>query len=201
MATNIYLVRHGEVENPKDVEYMRLPGFGLTENGKKQAETLKEFFEDKKIDVIYSSPLKRTKDTAKIISAGKIPVKYNKGIIEVNYKKWQGKKRSERAYLKEYRKDPVKYSAVLGESLHHVQRRIIKELCEITEKNRGKNVIVVFHAAPIITARLFFEKRPLSDFHQVIVKHASVTLISLDNELECRGVTYSEYAKAKEWQD
>lgn len=180
---------------------MRLPGFGLSENGQKQAEVLRNFFSNKDISTIYTSPLERTKETAKIISGGKIPIRENRGIIEANYKKWQGKKREDRPYLTEYTKDPVKYSAVLGESIHHIQARVLKEIFKIVEESKGKNVIIVFHAAPIITARLFFEERPLSDFHQITIKHASVTLISFNDELKCRGVEYNEYAKAKEWQD
>ena len=34
--TTLYLVRHGEVHNPTGIIYGRLPGFGLSENGRVQ---------------------------------------------------------------------------------------------------------------------------------------------------------------------
>ena len=47
-ATTLYLVRHGEVHNPAGIIYGRLPGFGLSERGRRQiaraAEALQGFY-------------------------------------------------------------------------------------------------------------------------------------------------------------
>src|SRR6266700_7514412 len=67
MQTTIYLIRHGEVKNPDNIIYARLPKFDLSANGKKQAEQAAEFLKDKHIEAIYSSPLERAKQTAEII--------------------------------------------------------------------------------------------------------------------------------------
>ncbi len=67
MTTNIYLVRHGEVYNPKQIVYGRLPRFGLSEKGRVEIEKTAEFLSDKKIEAIYSSPLLRARQTAGII--------------------------------------------------------------------------------------------------------------------------------------
>lgn len=54
----IYLVRHAKAEGQP-------PGAPLTDIGKKQAMALIDFFKNKPIDRIYSSPFKRAVDTIK----------------------------------------------------------------------------------------------------------------------------------------
>jgi 2,3-bisphosphoglycerate-dependent phosphoglycerate mutase len=57
----IYLVRHASAAGqPIDAP--------LTEQGRKQALTLVNFFKQKEIDIIYSSPFKRALDTIKPLS-------------------------------------------------------------------------------------------------------------------------------------
>ena len=70
----IYVVRHGEtVENSNNCLVGRINS-GLTEEGIKQAEKVCEYFKDKKIDLIVSSPLDRCKMTSEIISKKQIPI-------------------------------------------------------------------------------------------------------------------------------
>ena len=199
MNTVIYVVRHAEVDNPENIEYMRLPGFGLSDWGRSQAEQLRDFFDDKKINIIYSSPLDRTKETAKIIAHGKIKVEYSRNFIEANFKKWEGIKRSERprSEVDGYYRDPMKYSAIFGESLSDIQKRVLEKLFVVIEKNKGKNIIIVTHASPLIVAMLFFMKRPLSDFSKITVNYGGVATITFDDELECKGVVYNEYVKQR----
>jgi len=60
----IYLVRHASAEGqPIDAP--------LTEQGRKQALALVEFFKQKEIDLIFSSPFKRAIDTIKLLSDSK----------------------------------------------------------------------------------------------------------------------------------
>lgn len=196
--TKIYLVRHGEVENPKGVEYMRLPGFFLSERGIKQIEKLNKYFQNKKISKIYASPLERTRQSAKIISGGEIPIEYTKELLEANYKLWQGLKWDERdqKLVKEFTKDPIKVSTILGESLEAIQKRVVNEILRIAKKHRGENIVCVFHADPILTAKFYFEGINLSKIKNAPVNHASITTITFNNKLECEKVEYKEIVKA-----
>ena len=63
----LILTRHGKtVENMNDIMQGWLPG-ELSEEGKEQAKHVAERLKDRKIDVAYSSDLKRCVDTAKEI--------------------------------------------------------------------------------------------------------------------------------------
>ncbi len=196
--TKIYLVRHGEVDNPGGVEYVRLPGFFLSKRGVKQVERIKEYFKDKNISKIYSSPLERTRQTSKIISEGELPIEYSKELLEANYKKWQGLKFDERDkdLVKEFYKDPIKVSTHLGESLEIIQKRVVAKIMRIAKKHKGENIICVFHADPILTARFYFEQKPFTHIKGTSVNHVSITTITFDDKLECKEVEYKEIIKA-----
>ena len=84
--SNLFL-RHGEVQNDKDVFYANLPGFYLSEKGELQAKDaskkIKKLFT---IQKIISSPLLRARQTADIISQElKIKVEVSHNVIE-----WSG---------------------------------------------------------------------------------------------------------------
>ena len=64
----LYLVRHCDVANPRGVLYGYLPGFGLSEKGRAQAESLGQRLGAEPIRVIRTSPLERARQTAAIIA-------------------------------------------------------------------------------------------------------------------------------------
>lgn len=70
-TTTIYLVRHGEVHNPKDIFYARLPRFRLSARGREEAERTARFLKRRAkrnaIRAMYSSPMLRARQTAQII--------------------------------------------------------------------------------------------------------------------------------------
>lgn len=201
MNTKVLLIRHGEVYNPKNIEYIRSPGFGLSKNGVNQAKKLHHALRNMRISKIYSSPLSRARDTAEILSANKIPIETIKEINEVNFKKWQGLNRDKRDKdeLKGYKEDPIRFSAFLGESIIDVQKRVVSKIEELAKKNQGDVIALVFHEDPIITAVLHYKKRPLKELKKNERKHASVTSIIFDDKLQCRKVTYREYVKTKDF--
>lgn len=60
----IHLVRHGEVHNPDQILYGRLPRFRLNDNGLQQARTAGRLLDDCRIDAVFSSPMLRARQTA-----------------------------------------------------------------------------------------------------------------------------------------
>ena len=68
----VYLIRHGEsIGNAKDIHQGQKNDFPLSELGKQQANLLKKRFENLRINAIYSSDLKRARETAEIICNSK----------------------------------------------------------------------------------------------------------------------------------
>jgi probable phosphoglycerate mutase len=63
----IQLIRHGEVHNPRDILYGRLPGFALSAKGVQQAQDAGRFLQNHPIAALYTSPLLRARQTASYI--------------------------------------------------------------------------------------------------------------------------------------
>lgn len=76
---DIYLIRHGTVDCPPGVDYGRLPGFGLSSRGTREAEQAARFLTGRGIRVLYRSPLERCAQTAALIASV-----INATIVETN---------------------------------------------------------------------------------------------------------------------
>ena len=66
--SNLFL-RHGEVQNVKNIMYGDIPGYRLSLDGIKQARNAGKFInENFKIDKIITSPILRARETSKLVS-------------------------------------------------------------------------------------------------------------------------------------
>ena len=63
----IFIVRHGETEWNRTNRFQGISDIPLNKKGKAQAEALAHALKDEAIDVVYSSPLIRAKETARAI--------------------------------------------------------------------------------------------------------------------------------------
>ncbi len=67
-STIVHLLRHGEVENPRHVIYGRLPDFHLSANGSEMAAAAADFFAERAVVALFSSPLERAQETARPVA-------------------------------------------------------------------------------------------------------------------------------------
>ena len=63
----LLLVRHGLTEFNEDRRFMGFSDIELSAAGRRQAERLRDYLADEKIDAVYSSDLKRTVEMAEVI--------------------------------------------------------------------------------------------------------------------------------------
>ncbi|MCF6524716.1 histidine phosphatase family protein [Streptomyces sp. JJ36] len=61
-------MRHGEVENPEGVLYGRLPGYGLSDLGRRMADRVADHLADRDVTRVVASPLERAQETAQPIA-------------------------------------------------------------------------------------------------------------------------------------
>ncbi len=169
----IFLVRHGEVVNRKNIVYGYLP-LPLSPKGKTQARKAGLFLKKKKIGAIFASPMKRTQETAKIIKkvlGGKIKIITDKNLRESGFGHFtQGLTQQEvrKKYPKQcliYNRQPAKAKA--GESLAHEADRMLKVINGGIRKYPGQNLVFVSHRDPILAALLKISKRSFNDLHKV----------------------------------
>lgn len=178
--SNLFL-RHGEVENKKNIHYSNLPGFNLSKTGKEQAlkvgKNLNEYF---KISKIISSPLLRARETSKIINSFlKVEIEYSKNILEWEGPYgWTGKTLSEIKLTKEFQiyKNFPENKDYTSESLNSVFQRVLEKY------ERESNVLFVSHQDTIRS--FFYHFLNQSDFNQNKPEHCEIQYVSSDNKLE-----------------
>ncbi|MCK4758386.1 MAG: histidine phosphatase family protein, partial [Thermoplasmata archaeon] len=104
--TKIYLLRHGETAWNIEKVFRGRAEVPLTDNGIKQAELAGEHLRGKDIEAIYSSPLERAYETARI-AGRKLDLKpeVDERLTGFNFGHWQGMLYStiEKDYPREFR--------------------------------------------------------------------------------------------------
>ena len=146
--TEIILARHGETEwNVEEVFRGRID-VELNETGLRQAELLAEYLSNRKIDAIYSSPLRRALKTAEIIARyHKLRVEITPGLIDCDFGQWQGlnlqevKDRYQELYAA-WVNSPHLVKIPDGESLEEVRERALNLVNEAVARHKGRVVLV-----------------------------------------------------------
>ncbi len=151
--TTVYWVRHGEVYNPGRILPGRLPLFHLSKIGKKQAKMAANYLKQKSISVIYTSPLERCIETAKILcNQSKRDLQLISDLNEVKTPR-EGKS------LDQLEKDNFnlykeRYINEGGETIKEIYTRTHRVLTKILQQHEGQNVVCVTHGDLIVFLKL-----------------------------------------------
>ncbi len=142
----LYVTRHGETSKNKLGLIQGQTECDLSEKGIKDAEELSNVINDINIDIVISSPLKRAKDTARIITSGKYPINIDDRIIERDWGMCEG------ANIEEV--DTVNcWNFFINtddngiEKVQDLLARVSEFLEDIKVRYQDKNVLVVTHSA------------------------------------------------------
>ena len=81
--TIVHVMRHGEVHNPEKILYGRLPGYNLSDRGRRQADAVADWLVHNDIVYVVASPLERAQQTATPIAvAHRLAVDTDADLIE-----------------------------------------------------------------------------------------------------------------------
>lgn len=149
------LIRHGETEINRSKLYCGWNDVELNDRGIKEAERLREKLSGEKIDLIYSSDLKRCLQTSEIINSDhSVPIISSYGLREINFGAWQNISYEDirSLYPEEYEKwknDWLSYRIPGGESMIDFHERVTKTTDEIIEVYKDKKLLIVTHSGPV----------------------------------------------------
>jgi len=140
----LIIARHGEtIENQKGIIQGHLHGT-LTEKGLNQAKTVAKKLKDTKIDIIYSSDLKRSLETAKEIAKfHDCPLEPTEELRERYLAELQGKSKEELGHTKET--SVAIFENHSGETREQMFNRAKNFLNKIIEKHKNQIVLIVSH--------------------------------------------------------
>lgn len=153
--TTMYFIRHGEILNTKKEFYGRSVDLPLIDEGREQSRRIAEVIKSSGAEVgkIYTSPLVRTRETAKGIAQTleELPIILVDGLTDVYIPALVGHPISERDEIHARGEDEYsgKYVEKGNESREQIAERMLREVKKIREENIGKTVIVVGHGDPL----------------------------------------------------
>jgi broad specificity phosphatase PhoE len=176
----VILVRHGEIDANVRKVYAGRCNDPLNEKGRQQSLEVARQLKAISVSAIYSSPLRRTIETASIIG----DYIFCKPIImeafnELIMGPWQGLSEAEVAarYPSEmliWMSRPAELKIPGRETLLELQQRAIAGLSEILSTfSKDSCIVLVSHVAVIRVLMLWFNDRELNDYKHVHIPNAT----------------------------
>jgi probable phosphoglycerate mutase len=171
-TTRLYLARHGATQLTAEDRFSGAIGVELSDEGRRQAARLGTRLADEGLVAVYSSPLSRAAETARLVAdpCGLAPV-LRDGLREISHGRWEGltRREVESRFGDEYaawEEDPFTFAPEGGESGVAVLARALPVVREIVTAHRGERVLVVSHKATLrllLSSLLGFDARGYRD--------------------------------------
>ncbi|MDG2351753.1 MAG: histidine phosphatase family protein [Acidimicrobiales bacterium] len=141
----LHIVRHGRTEVNAAGKLLGRNNPELDQTGRKQAEELANRLGE--VDLVISSPLKRTMETASYISN---TVKTDPRWLELDYGELEGKSIEDidTEIWERWRSD-IEWAPDGGESLTALGARVTEACEDIVEISKDREVVVVTHVSPV----------------------------------------------------
>lgn len=149
----IVFIRHGQTDVNKE---NRLQGSSidlpLNAKGRAYAEKAAAKFDARSFDQVYSSPMKRAVETARIFTKGEKRIKLDKRLLEFDFGEWDGKQMKEIwAHYPDVldpwgkvNKHYLKYAAH-GESYAALEKRCASFINDLLARYPDQKILVVAH--------------------------------------------------------
>ena len=161
----IFLVRHGRtLFNQKKVWQGWCDAPLLQKEGVELSRALGLGLKEIPFEAVYSSPLKRARDTAKYFMEGygkEYPVQILDDLIEMNFGTLEGDPISEELHERFYEG----YERFGGDSVESLTGRMIRALETIRTQNPQGNVLAVSHGWAIRCALRHIDQKRLDDLY------------------------------------
>ena len=155
----LYVIRHGLTDlNIKKI-YNGTIDEDINETGISQAKETKKIMKNNKYDIIYCSPMLRTKHTCEIINDKNVPIIYEDRLIERSLGKLDGKNLKEEGFGQ---KSDYNYKSADKnfEDLPTFFKRVHLALEEIIKNNKDKDILIVTHGGVLQAIYFYFNEIP-----------------------------------------
>ena len=186
----LIMVRHGETEWNKKYQLLSYTDIPLNKIGIEQAKKVAKKLKDTRIDLIYSSPLKRSLETAKEINKyHNLDIKTTELLKERNYGDFE-KTDYRKLDLREIR-DKNLYKKFHMETPKEFETRIKKFLEQKILKTKKETILIVSHSGTIkmILYHLLKIEEPFEIFRKSFNKeNASISTLEFDEKLNLKKI-------------
>jgi len=158
-------------------------GVHLDEAGEAQAQATAERLAGARIAAVYSSPLERTQDTARIVARPHgLKVRTRRGLGEVDYGEWTDRSLGQlrrRKLWSVIQATPSRVTFPGGESIRGAQSRAVDATESLAAEHPGEVIVCVSHADVIKAVVAHHLAMPLDAFQRLVITPASITVLAL----------------------
>lgn len=151
--TTVYLARHGQSDWNAAGRWQGHADRPLTALGLRQAAELAEELAGVPLDAVYSSDLRRARETAEAVAAPRgLPVVVLRDLREVDVGSWSGLTRAEakERFPREFgRWTDGGHGWHDGETYERMAERVVEAVGRIAAGHSGGTLLVVSHGGPI----------------------------------------------------
>ena len=183
--TTIYLVRHAVTSHTGHKLTGWMEGVHLTEEGRAQAEATAEQLAGVPLKAVYSSPIDRTIETARLVAVRHgLEVEINRDIGEVQYGKWTNRSLKTLARTKLWATIQRWPSAVRfpeGETLREVQTRAVDGIERLRAEHPRDAICCVSHADTIKLIVAHYVGVHIDLFQRIFIGPASVSALNISD--------------------
>ena len=179
----LILVRHGETKWNHENRVVGHTGMALNSNGRKQAGLLAQALKDKEVSCIYSSPLRRARETADAIARAQgLHVVNVDALKEVDAGELEGLTFDEVVerygdFFQEWIKDAPSLKIPGGESITELRERAWPAVEWIVSEHPGGVVIAISHSLAILSIISRALGMNISDFRRLRLSVASISVL------------------------
>lgn len=187
----IYLIRHGECRGNREDLFRGRHDFPLNENGIKQAECLRKRLKNVSFQKIFTSPLRRSKQTAETLADEKLEVVEEEAFTNISLGEWEN---TPKQFVKEnypdlwhlWQTEPEKLKFPGMETLAEVQQRSFGALEKIINRYPEGIVGIVTHRAVLKPLMAAILNIPAPYFWKIHIDTAAFSIVEYRAE---RGFT------------
>lgn len=138
----IIFLRHAETKMNEEGRFCGRIDVEITEEGRRQAEQMREAFKEYHFDAMYCSPLKRTKQTLEAIFPNRDFIEED-GFIEISLGDWEGLKKENVNQKLRKAFQQGEYTPSHGERHEDVEARVRKAIETILATSPDDSLILV----------------------------------------------------------
>jgi broad specificity phosphatase PhoE len=186
-VTTVYLARHGQSDWNAAGRWQGHADRPLTALGLRQAADLAEELAGVPLDAVYSSDLRRARETAEAVAGPRgLQVSAVADLREVDVGSWSGLTRAEamERFPREFRRwAEGEHGWEDGESYERMAERVVIAVRRIAAMHAGESVLVVAHGGPIRALHAVALGLDVSEHRrlQPVEPNARVSRIAVEN--------------------
>ncbi len=184
--TRLLLIRHGETDWNAEGRYQGQADPPLNATGWEQAGALAEALRGTALEAIYSSDLRRARQTADLLAAATgAPLLLEPRLREVGLGEWEGQpfrdiQSRHPDLLRQRREDPLHFAPPGGETVLALRHRLLSALNDIAASHPRGSAALVSHGFALAVLKVSLNGYPFERVWDLVPANAEMEWVEVN---------------------